>query len=347
MQDLTCVLHLHSTYSDGTGTVAEIAAAARRARADVVLLTDHDTMAARDAGEERWWGPVLVLVGEEVSPVGGDHYLAFGIDRPIRHGGLDCAGIVAAVREAGGFGFGAHPFSVGSPLLARAVPMPWADLECLDGVELWSMVNDAGSFVHRWRDAARLVLTPGGLLERPPERNISEWDRLCRRKRVVAVAGVDAHQFGRRIAGRVVRLMGYQRSFRYLRTHVLLERPLTGELGHDREAVFGALREGRCYLAMDAPAPATGFRLWADGPQGELPMGGEAPAGEWTLHARLPRPATLRLIRDGELVAERHTAGLEHRVEESGVWRVEACLPPRRGSGRERTWIISNPVYLR
>ena len=33
------VVHLHSTYSDGTGTVKQIARAARRARADVVLLT--------------------------------------------------------------------------------------------------------------------------------------------------------------------------------------------------------------------------------------------------------------------------------------------------------------------
>jgi hypothetical protein len=31
-------------------------------------------------------------------------------------------------------------------------------------------------------------------------------------------------------------------------------------------------------------------------------------------------------------------------VEEPGVYRVEAY---RRAKGRERTWIISNPIYLR
>src|SRR5437660_874593 len=40
--DLTCVVHVHSTHSDGTGTVAQIARAAQRAGVDVVLLTDHD-----------------------------------------------------------------------------------------------------------------------------------------------------------------------------------------------------------------------------------------------------------------------------------------------------------------
>src|ERR687896_652548 len=97
MHDLACVVHLHSTYSDGTGTVREIARAARRARADVVLLTDHDTLEAKDRGEEGWYRDVLLLVGTEVSPRRRNHYLAFGIDRAIDHDGLDAAGICRAV----------------------------------------------------------------------------------------------------------------------------------------------------------------------------------------------------------------------------------------------------------
>ena len=114
MHDLACVVHLHSLYSDGTGTVPEIARAARRAKADVVLLTDHDTLEAKRRGEEGWHDDVLVLVGQEVSPRGRNHYLAFGLDHEIDHEGLDAAGICRAVRDAGGFGFAAHPFSHGS-----------------------------------------------------------------------------------------------------------------------------------------------------------------------------------------------------------------------------------------
>src|SRR5215208_6290228 len=75
MHDLSCVVHLHSTHSDGTGTVAEIARAAARASVDAVLLTDHNSLAARRRGEEGWYGSVLVLAGHEVSPRGRDHYL--------------------------------------------------------------------------------------------------------------------------------------------------------------------------------------------------------------------------------------------------------------------------------
>src|SRR3954451_8658536 len=114
MHDLACVVHLHSTYSDGTGTVKQIVRAARRAGADVVLLTDHDTLAAKRNGEEGWYGDVLLLVGEEVSPRGRNHYLAFGIDEEIDHSRLDAAGICSAGRDARGVGFRAPPLLAGS-----------------------------------------------------------------------------------------------------------------------------------------------------------------------------------------------------------------------------------------
>src|SRR3954447_5438667 len=104
MRDLACVVHVHSTFSDGTAAVPEIAAAARAAGADVVLLTDHDTLAARRAGCEGWHDDVFVLVGHEISPKGG-HFLAFGLDDEIPHDGLGEEEICARVRDAGGLGF--------------------------------------------------------------------------------------------------------------------------------------------------------------------------------------------------------------------------------------------------
>jgi hypothetical protein len=345
MPDLACVVHLHSIYSDGTGTVRQIARAARRAGADVVLLTDHDTLEAQERGEEGWYDDVLLLVGTEVSPRRRNHYLAFGIDRPIDHDGLDAAGICRAVGDAGGFGFAAHPFSRGSDRFRdRAPGMPFEDLECeaLHGVELWSFVNDTGEAVGGIADIARFVTMPARLLDHPPQRNMRTWDELCRTRRVVAIGGLDAHQFGKRIGPFVpIRVMAYRRSFRFIRTHVLCEEAPNGELDHDREQVYGALRAGRCYIAVDSVAPGKGFRFEAD----DVPMGAEAKAGpRRTLRARVPLPARLRMLRDGVEVAAAVGDALDHDVEEPGVYRVEAY---RRAKGRERTWILSNPIYLR
>src|SRR5512132_4320020 len=161
MHDLSCVVHLHSTHSDGTGTVREIARAAARARADVVLLTDHDTLEAKRRGEEGWYGDVLLLAGEEVSPPQRDHYLAFGIDSEIRHRGLDACGIARAVRDAGGFGFAAHPFSEGSARFRRP-GMPFGGLDCdaLHGIELWNVANDVGERITGVGELIRFLAMP-------------------------------------------------------------------------------------------------------------------------------------------------------------------------------------------
>jgi hypothetical protein len=128
--------------------------------------------------------------------------------------------------------------------------------------------------------------------------------------------------------------MAYHRSFRHIRTHVLCERPPDGA------QVYAALRAGRCYIAVDSIAPARGFEFEAD----DLPMGAEAAAGRRTLTARTPAEAKLRLLRDGREIAGGAGRELETVVEEPGVYRVEAL---RHKHGRERTWILSNPIYLR
>jgi hypothetical protein len=328
VHDLSCVVHLHSLYSDGTGTVEEIARAGARAGVDVVLLTDHDTMAARSG----WYGDVLVLVGVEVSPAGRDHYLAFGLGEPIDHTGMDGAAIARAVREAGGFGFAAHPFSRGSERF-RQKPMRYEDLSEVDGIEVWSFVSDLVESVDSVPAALRFLLAPERAVSGPPEESLRRWDELNRERHVLGIGGIDAHQFGKRLpGGLVLRLMGYARSFRQLRTHVWVDELPSGELEHDRALVFDALREGRSYIAVDHLAPPAGFRWWAD-------SGG--------LHARLPRPASLRLVRDGEEVARSDSAAsrlpsaaeLDRPVDEPGSYRLEARL-------NGRVWILSNPLRV-
>jgi hypothetical protein len=253
--------------------------------------------------------------------------------------------ICEAVRAAGGFGFAAHPWSKGSDRFKRAgTGMPFADLEAADGLELWSFVTDTVERVGSIREAVRFAAAPDRVVDHPPERNMREWDALCASRRVPAIGGLDAHQFGVRVGPLVLRAMGYARSFRQLRTHVLCDEPPTGELEHDRAQVYDALREGRCFIGADVHAPTRGFRFWAEGRRGEVTMGGEASAGEWTLHAVLPAPARLRMLRDGEPVAEREAPALVLEAREPGVYRVEARLERH---GRERTWVISNPIYFR
>jgi hypothetical protein len=189
--DVSCVAHVHSTYSGGTATVPELLEAARDARADAVLLTDHDTLGARRDGWEGMHAGVFLLVGTEVSPKGG-HYLAFGMDQEIPHAGRTPREIVAAVHAAGGVGFAAHPLSEGGrmlvPALARRIVLPhgWPTLDdpdgC-DGIELWSLTTDAAESWRTPADAwARL---------RDPEAAVAQG-----RRRIICGAGTHCQRGG-------------------------------------------------------------------------------------------------------------------------------------------------------
>jgi len=64
-------VHMHTNYSDGTGSVEEVLAFAQeRTSLDVIAITDHDTiegaLRARDLAAERDYR-FEVIVGEEIS----------------------------------------------------------------------------------------------------------------------------------------------------------------------------------------------------------------------------------------------------------------------------------------
>lgn len=329
--DLAAVVHVHSTYSDGAASVPEILEAAADAEADAVFLTDRDTLQARRDGHEGWHHGVLLLVGLEVSPEQG-HFLAFGLDEEIAHEGRDGRAICDALERTGALRFPAHP---------------WQSVEDLPvtGVELWGLVTDAIGALSSPRELASFISRPEQAVDHPPARNLAAWDRLCRRRRVVAIGGLDAHHDAVRFAGGpVLSPRRNARFFRMLRTHVLCARAPTGDLETDRGLILGALAEGRCYLGRDSLATTRGFRFYADMGDRFLPMGGEAPAGGWELHARLPLEAELLLLRDGREMLRTRARKLDAPAFEPGVYRLEARL---RALGRSRTWILSNPIYLR
>jgi hypothetical protein len=347
VHDVSCVVHVHTTYSDGTATVPELLAAARAAGADAVLLTDHDSLGARRDGWEGMHDGVFLLVGTEVSPRQG-HYLAFGVEREIPHAGRSGRDIAEAVRAAGGIGFAAHPFSDGGHMiyapLARRVVLPhgWADLDACDGIELWSLTTDAAEAWGTPAEAWRWLRDPeAAVAAGPPAGHLRRWDELSAVRRLPALGGLDGHAPGVRVGGRVRSPLSHARTFRLLRTHLLCERPLGGDVDEDRSTLLAALGAGAAWIACPFVAPAQGARLWAErGDGATIAMGGEAPAGRTRLRAQLPAAADILLVRDG---APLHTArgdALDLEVERPGVYRIEARIDAR-------LWLLSNPIHLR
>ena len=113
-------LHIHSAYSDGAGTIPEVAQSAKRLDLDFIIFNDHDYMTENlHLEEEGFYNGVLVLLGLEI---GGryHHYLAYDVKEMIRSGSLSPQKVIDLVEKQGGFGFMAHPFEKGMPFSEKS-----------------------------------------------------------------------------------------------------------------------------------------------------------------------------------------------------------------------------------
>lgn len=106
-------LHMHTNYSDGTGSVEDVLAYAQdHTSLDVIAITDHDTiegaLRARDLVEKGNYRFELI-VGEEISTREG-HLLALFLHKPIAPN-QSIERSIELIREQGGVAIVAHPFN--------------------------------------------------------------------------------------------------------------------------------------------------------------------------------------------------------------------------------------------
>lgn len=129
--------HVHSTYSDGELTPAQLVSQARAAGLDFIATTEHNAAAAPDAWSEVAGEDLLVILGEEATTETG-HWLALGLPPGevvdwryrARDGVIDEH--VAAVRRVGGVAVAAHPYA---PFPTGAFLYPF---EGFDAIEVWN-----------------------------------------------------------------------------------------------------------------------------------------------------------------------------------------------------------------
>ena len=368
--DYPGALHVHSSLGGhSTGTLADVVAGARAAGLAFVVMSEHpspytDTRAATLNGTH---DGVLFIPGSETSESARDRLLTFGgpaapdaddsIQTPPPPQPAAAAGAASAAptqslidraKAAGGLVFVAHPETFES----------WQTARGFDGMEVYNLHADAKNinrlslfFTGLWsyRSYPHLLWTQ---FSENPTANLRRWDELTTTgRRVVAVAGNDAHaNVGlslQDLTGRPLlqlKLDPYERSFRVVRTHVLLPR----DVPLNSDALLSALAAGHAYVAFDVLCDATGFRLTATNGAEQKSMGDEIGlAAGVRLRAATPVVSRVVLVRNGERVGEKEGTSFEWAVSQPGVYRVECYLPQFPAPLNEKPWIISNPVYVR
>lgn len=342
-------MHIHSTHSDGSGSIPEIAAAARRAGLDFVVITDHNTLAGRLAGEEGYQQGVLVLVGAELEVRGlGQHCLVLGLEE-IPPATDSPTAFLAQIRQRGGTTFLAHPFELGSPVLYRGRAFRWQQLppDGFDGLEIWN-------YSSRWRDGCpnipaaflRYYLKRPGLGLSPCPQTLLKWDELSQQRPVSAVGGSDAHAVHLRIGPLRPVLFPYEDLFRGVNMHIYLREPLSPSFPAAVTQVTKALKRGNSYVAYDHIRSSRGFRCVCQGPAGEFLPGDGVPQARGTLlQVKAPYHRSLINIRqNGRIVCSAAGPHLSFALPAAGTYRVEAWLKP--SFGPPHPWVYTNPFYV-
>ena len=346
-------LHIHTPYSDGEHYHQAVADAALLVGLDFITFTDHNVWVA---GIEGYYGDderafVLVLSGEEVHDRTRlpqcNHVLVLGAESEVAGHAHDLSSLIEAVTQAGGLSFIAHPDDRGVDWLGEQ-SIPWTDryVTGFTGLEIWNYMSRFKDFLPGRYRAIRNVFQPEDVMIGPSPDTLQLWDTLLEMgHRVVGIGGADAH--GTRVTmGPLSHIVfPYDFLFSSVNTHILTKTPLTGDCEYDKTLLYEALREGRAFIGYDIPGNTRGFRYTAQGQNSAVIMGERIHLGHGvTLQALAPARAHIRITRCGEVVAEEKNAeNLTHVVREPGPYRAEVFKTFR---GLERTWILSNPIYV-
>jgi len=353
MHELTVNLHMHTVYSDGSGTHADLARAALKTGVDVLLVTDHNVWVE---GMDRYYREgrqrVLLLCGEEIHDQDRDpqknHLLVLGARRELAPLADDPQALIQAVNAAGGICFIAHPVDPALPAFGED-DISWVNWEVrgFTGIELWNGFSELKNVVRGKADGVFYAYFPEAIARGPLPATLALWDRLLASgQRTVAVGGSDAHARPMSLGPLRRTVFPYEYHFSAVNTHLLVPTPLLGDVERDSQMIYTALAKGHCFVGYDLPAPTRGFRFTAQGKEQNAIMGDEIKAEDaLTLQVLLPAPAhQIRLLKDGKVIRQRRGHALTHITDEPGVYRVEAY---RHFLGRLRGWIFSNPIYVR
>jgi hypothetical protein len=353
MHEIIVNLHMHTRYSDGSGTHKDIAAAALKAGVDAVIVTDHNVLVQGFEGYyKEKTKKVLMLIGEELHDQARDpqknHLLAFNTPRELATFADNPQRLIDQVRDAGGLSFLAHPDDPAAPAF-KETDISWEDwsVQNYTGIELWNALSELKTIVPTKLHGAFYALFPSFVAHQPIPATVAKWDDLLAQgRRVVAVGGSDAHALHMSLGPISRVIFPYEFHFRTVNTHVILTEPLSGEANTDKKLIYEAIGQGHCFIGNDLPASTRGFTFTAQGLERSVIIGDELPAKNGvTLQAKIPSQAEMRLLKNGEVIQSwKNKLSCAHITTEPGVYRIEVY---RKHLGKLRGWIYSNPIYVR
>lgn len=348
--DYKGVIHVHSFLGGhSTGNFAELISGAKANQLEFVIMTEHpqadfDTSALTLNGMH---AGILFVNGNEVATTSGDRLLLIpGQPNAASMGSQTTQQVIDQQRSTGGLAIAAYPSESQS----------WQSTN-VDGVEIYNLFTNARQinrvvtfFDGLWSYRGYADLMFANFFTRPSE-NIQRWSDAIsnNNRRLVIVAGNDAHSnvgvslndaTGKQLIG--LKLDPYERSFRTVRTHLLIKK----DRALSRESLLDAVTHGHCYVSFDLFGDATGFDFRLN--NSDKIMGDEtALNSQARFQVQSPLPARIVMLKNGDVIDQKSGTTAEFSPDGPGVYRVELYLDSLSAPVTGQPWVISNPIYVR
>ncbi len=331
--------HVHSTHSDGLGTLEQIAGEARQSRVDFVILTDHGQPNPDSSTIDRNVRGIRFIGGSEAAITDG-HLVLFGA-REVPRFKLPphASDAIEDVREWGGFGILAYPDD------PKQGWRYWKDDFVPDGIEI---VN-VSTYLWRapwWRNLLKVLIMPFShyhLVEgiADPTVPLQRWDELLARGSVLGFYAANAHGgFAPSWAGnRSVSKPSYSDVFSLIGL---------GVGRGNRGSLDEALRRGEFFSVIRGAGEPQRFDFRAE-KNGQTYPGGSSITGrpDLVVEVETVEIDTWTVLKhDGESVATTADKVLRFTPQVPGVYRAEVYLRKHRYLSPDVPWILSNPIFV-
>lgn len=336
----TGALHIHSKYSDGTGTIEEITLAAKKAGLSWIIINDHDCLSGLYDNKEGWYNDVAVIISEEISPGDCNHYLAFDIKKEIS-GEQSPEVFIKQVNEQGGFGFIAHP----DESLTRKnkyKPLRWNDksIPGFTGIEIWNHLSD---WVDNYDPEKVLYcyFRKDHILTGPTANTLSWWDKLnnSNDEIIPAIGGIDVHAVNYKVLGLNFKVFSYYESFKTVANTIYLDNELSKDFGEAKRQIYDALKYGKNVIVNRAwNKGKKDFNFYLKGTNGYAFAGNTAKLdNDSRIVVELSRKARIKLLHNGITAIEKVGQELNFQDLIPGKYRVEVYY-------NNHPWIFTNPI---
>lgn len=312
----------------------------KKANVDFLIVTSHTPKKNRTEfleifDGEGYYGKTLVIAGEEVDEgLKRNHILVLGGNKWIGNR-KDFDSTLREIKDSKYVSLIPHPDGrMRLFLVPKEYKWKRGDIDCIDGIEVWSLIFDWIPWTHVLNLPVRYFGFPLNL-KKPSNYNLSLWDRWASRKKSVGFAGLDIHPVPFPFLD-IKKTFVYRNTFKTLRNHLLVRNALSGNVNEDKKTILDAVKKGHLFFANDFLQDSSGFYFGS--PDREFVMGDEIEPGR-QIEIKVPVKSVTRMLKNGIPVWEESIVTRKAVLENEGVYRIEVLH-------KGKHWIFSNHVYV-